>query len=99
MAAPQCHEIVSHTSEELSSHLGQCWATPAGAAPKGVIIPVLRNGVRGKRAGNRLKAGENCNFCLCRACTATKALLAYTEIPEAFSRLGFSVKMMSPALS
>ena len=81
-------------SEELLSHLGHCWARPAGAAPKGVITPVLRNGVRGKRAGMRPKVGENSNFCLCRACTAIKALLAYTEIPEAFSRLGFSVKMM-----
>ena len=25
------------------SHLGHCWAKPAGAAPKGVIAPILRN--------------------------------------------------------
>ena len=27
------------------SHLGHCWAKPAGAAPKGVIAPILRNGM------------------------------------------------------
>ena len=26
------------------SHLGHCWAKPAGAAPKGVIAPISRNG-------------------------------------------------------
>ena len=36
------------TSEEPLSHLGHCWATPAGAANKGVITPVLRNGVKAK---------------------------------------------------
>ena len=30
-------------NEELLSHLGHCWAKPAGAAPKGVIAPILRN--------------------------------------------------------
>ena len=29
---------------KLLSHLGRCWAKPAGAAPKGVIAPILRNG-------------------------------------------------------
>ena len=33
-----------HTSEELLSHLGHCWATPVGDAPMGVMAPVLRNG-------------------------------------------------------
>ena len=29
--------------ERKLSHLGHCWARPAGAAPKGVIAPILRN--------------------------------------------------------
>ena len=42
--SPQVHGILwSPTSEELLSHLGHCWAKPAGAAPKGVIAPILRN--------------------------------------------------------
>jgi len=41
---PQVHGILwSPTSEELLSHLGHCWAKLAGAAPKGVIAPILRN--------------------------------------------------------
>ena len=44
--SPQVHGILwSPTSEELLSHLGHCWAKPAGAAPKGVIAPILRNGL------------------------------------------------------
>merc|ERR1712004_940989 len=43
--SPQVHGILwSPTSEELLSHLGHCWAKLAGAAPKGVIAPILRNG-------------------------------------------------------
>ena len=41
---PKVTELWSPTSEELLSHLGHCWAKPAGAAPKGVIAPILRNG-------------------------------------------------------
>ena len=41
---PKYTELWSHTSEELLSLLGHCWAKPAGAAPKGVIAPILRNG-------------------------------------------------------
>ena len=41
---PKYTELWSPTSEELLSHLGHCWAKPAGAAPKGVIAPILRNG-------------------------------------------------------
>ena len=33
-----------HTSEELLSHLGHCWAKPVGTVPKSVIAPVLRIG-------------------------------------------------------
>ena len=40
---PKVTELWSPTSEELLSHLGHCWAKPAGAAPKGVIAPILRN--------------------------------------------------------
>ena len=41
---PKYTKLWSHTSEELLSHLGHCWAKPAGAAPKGIIAPILRNG-------------------------------------------------------
>ena len=40
---PKYTELWSPTSEELLSHLGHCWAKLAGAAPKGVIAPILRN--------------------------------------------------------
>ena len=33
-----------YAGEREKSHLGHCWAKPAGAAPKGVIAPILRNG-------------------------------------------------------
>ena len=34
----------SPVHSEGESLLGHCWAKPAGAAPKGVIAPILRNG-------------------------------------------------------
>ena len=40
---PKYTELWSPTSEELLSHLGHCWAKPAGGTPKGVIAPILRN--------------------------------------------------------
>ena len=40
---PKVMKLWWHTSQELISHLGHCWATPGGAAPRGVKAPVLRN--------------------------------------------------------
>ena len=42
---PKVTKLWRYTSQELLSHLGHCWATPAGAAPRGVIAPVLRNAI------------------------------------------------------
>ena len=44
--------------KEILSHLGHCWAKPAGAAPKGVIAPILRNARRTHSESESLGGGE-----------------------------------------